>query len=95
VDKRNTRSSGKLHNKNLSFNFKKKKHGTELQSGGVGVRTPVMTSDLTISAFLPIELGFMEQHENEFKRLNTTFLYFNLFLFLRCKLVPIFLKVTI
>ena len=29
------------------------------QSGGTGVRTPVMTSGLTISAFLPVVLGLM------------------------------------
>lgn len=29
------------------------------QSGGIRVQTPVMTSDLTISAFLPVELGLM------------------------------------
>ena len=31
------------------------------QSGGTGVRTQVMTSSLTISSILPVELGLMRQ----------------------------------
>jgi len=32
------------------------------QSGDTGVQTPIMTSDLTISTFLPVELGLMRHH---------------------------------
>jgi len=34
---------------------------SHIQSEGTGVRTPVMTSGLTISTFLPVELRFMRQ----------------------------------
>jgi hypothetical protein len=48
-----------LFKKNLIYRRNDKPLKTNTQCGEAGDRIPIMTSDITISAFLPIELGFV------------------------------------